>query len=175
MDTRELLHRDFLGLLLALAVAINEALGHILKDVLISEKIELLEDHRRLAAQTLHFALGDMREIHGHIAHGELSFFRLFQIIQTAQKGGLPRPRRAKDRDDITFFYFQADVFQDGILPERFTYMFCSQYAGHGVPTFPNNGFGIQGSGFGVQGSGFKVSPEGRAVPCFRMKALLSS
>ena len=43
-------------------------------------------------------------------------------------------------------------ILDDGILPERFTYMFCSQYAGHGVPTFPNNGFGVQGSGFGVQG-----------------------
>ena len=131
VDALQFFHGDVLRFGSGLAVAVDEAFGDIFQDVLISEKVELLEDHRGFPSEAFDFIFGNFGEIDRYVVNREFAGVWLFEIVQAAEEGSFPRAGRAEDRYYITFFNVQVDVFQVCMIAERFANMFCSQYAGH--------------------------------------------
>ena len=96
---------------MAISTAVNQAFRYIFQHRLVAEQVELLENHGGFPAEPLDILLGNMGEIHRHVADGELPGLRLFQVIQAAEKSGLPGARGPQNGHDASFFHGQIDIF----------------------------------------------------------------
>src|SRR6202043_796294 len=107
-DAPEQLPRLAARLLLPHLAHLNRGLDHVLERRHVAEEVEALEHHSDLRSRAADFRVAQLVELVAGLpvadeppVDPEPAGVDLFQVIDAAQEGRLPRARRAEDADDL--------------------------------------------------------------------------
>ena len=98
----------------------DQRLHDVLQDGHVLEEVIALKHHGGFEPQIAHLLFCVICGVDSHIADGDDALVGLFEIIDTSQKGGFSRSRRADDGDDLSALDLKVDTLQHLELIEAF-------------------------------------------------------